>query len=82
MTRDLDIVIREPVSGEILAHCNGPARDGACAAVDVGAEVACAGQALLASGVEATPFPVPVGTTVCPVSLALALAGSPEVPSA
>lgn len=78
MTRDLEVVIRDPVSGEIIARCYGPLRDGGCAAVDAGAEVACAGLTVAPANADGTPYPVPAGSTACPVTWALALAASPD----
>lgn len=72
------IVIRD-AWGRTMAHCTGPTADGHCPRVGTGELVACAGR-VIASEMDggSIPFRVREDELTCPVTGALALAGSPD----
>ncbi|HZS15282.1 MAG TPA: hypothetical protein VFC09_11850 [Candidatus Dormibacteraeota bacterium] len=73
-----DIVIRD-AWGVAMAHCSGPAPSGACPRVGVGETVPCAGHTIVPDRPGAwLPYKVPDSEVSCPVTAALALAGSPD----
>lgn len=72
------IVIRA-ADGGILGECAGPDSRGMCPLVALGEVVPCAGLSLTADGHGSwLPYAVPGGETTCPVTMALALAASPD----
>jgi hypothetical protein len=73
MTTEFDILGLEP--GDQNDHCRGPDSDGSCPRVGVGEVVPCAGCILQpASAGERRPYLVSRQATLCPVTLAQALA--------
>lgn len=77
---ELEILFRD-AAGALAGHCSGPDGDGACSLVEPGTVVPCAGHSLVPDGHgHWLPFPVGAGTTVCPVTEGMELAGSPDVP--
>lgn len=77
------IVIRA-AEGDVLGECAGPDPRGVCPLVTPGHVVPCAGHTLTPNGHGSWfPYAVAGDETVCPVTLALALAASPDtVPAA
>ena len=72
------IVIKD-AAGEVTGACDGPDACGRCPHVAVGDVVPCAGQTVTPDGPGAwLPYAVPGAATVCPVTMALALAASPD----
>jgi hypothetical protein len=72
------IVIRD-AWGAAKAHCSGPTPAGACPRVGVGETVPCAGSTIAPDRPGAwLPYKVPDAEVTCPVTTALALAGSPD----
>jgi len=77
----LDLRMLDPETGQEVARCVGPRPDGACPRVDIGDVLPCAGCSLLPAGAAAAmSYAVPAQMTLCPVTLALAMAVSPETP--
>jgi hypothetical protein len=77
-----NIVIRD-MTGRLVARCDGPAHRGACPRVDIGDVVPCAGDTLAPGGPgRYVPFAVAPGETMCPITSALVMAGSPDVMAA
>jgi len=71
--------MRDPTTGAEVARCAGPRPDGACPRVAVGAVLPCAGCLLVPAGAElSAAYPVAGQMTLCPVTLALAMAVSPD----
>lgn len=72
------IVIRE-AAGEVVGQCTGADARGMCPRVAPGEVVPCAGHVLKTNGHGSwLPYAVPAGEVVCPVTMALALAASPD----
>ena len=66
-------------TGNEIRRCSGPAFDGSCPRVAVGGVLPCAGHVLvLATGGDAIPYQVSRQATLCPVTLAAALAVTPD----
>jgi len=73
------ILMLDVASGRVVGRCTGPTADGRCPRVTVGEILPCAGCALVpvdAPGAEA--YTVSAGMTLCPITVALALAVPPE----
>ncbi len=76
------IVIRD-MTGRLVGRCDGPAPRGACPRVAMGDVVPCAGDSLAPDGPgRRLPYAVAPGETMCPITSALVLAGSPDVMAA
>jgi hypothetical protein len=76
-----DLVMRDPYTGDEVARCIGPDADGRCPRVEVGEVLPCAGCLLLPRGAALSAgYPVDVHMTLCPVTLALAMAVTPDTP--
>lgn len=74
-----ELVMRDPVTGDVVSRCNGPRADGACPRVAVGEVLPCAGCILApANAGSAAGYPVSTQMTLCPVTLALAVAVTPD----
>ena len=69
-------------SGEEVQRCRGPAADGSCPRVVMGAILPCAGHALASetSAPGSQPYAVAGTATLCPVTLAAALAVASDSP--
>lgn len=66
-------------AGEIVGECAGPDPRGACPRAHLGDVIPCAGCLLTPDGHGAwLPYAVPAGETMCPLTMALALAASPD----
>ncbi len=63
-------------AGIEIDRCSGPTSDGSCPRVAVGSILPCSGHTLQSAdaSVGAQPYPVSAGATLCPVTLAAALA--------
>ena len=74
-----DLVMRDPATGAEVARCIGPRPDGACPRVGIGDVLPCAGCLLAPAGADlAAAYPVAAQMTLCPVTLALAMAVTPD----
>lgn len=70
------VVLRtDPATHRVLERCPGPSPDGACPFVGIGDVIPCAGDTLvLARTPGSAPYPVSRQMTMCPCTLAAALA--------
>jgi len=70
------VVLRtDPATHRVVQRCPGPSPDGACPFVGIGDVVPCAGDTLvLTRAPEAPPYTVPSQMTLCPCTVAAALA--------
>jgi hypothetical protein len=70
------LLILDEATGREVERCTGPAADGSCPRVSVGDILPCAGHALVAerTGAVGRPYGVSGQATLCPVTLAAALA--------
>lgn len=74
-----DLVMRDPATGAEVSRCVGPRPDGSCPRVAVGAVLPCAGCLLVPAGAAfSAAYPVAQQMTLCPVTLALAMAVTPD----
>ena len=71
---DTTLRILDEVTGSQLQRCNGPAPGGSCPRVAIGDLLPCAGHALAPEGSSGQPYAVSGEATLCPVTLAVALA--------
>lgn len=80
MTSEHALLILEGATGRETDRCTGPAADGSCPRVAIGDILPCAGcvLALAVDGGEAVPYPVSRQATLCPVTVAAALAVTPD----
>jgi hypothetical protein len=70
-----EILILAPGTHGFVGSCGGPSADGACPRVAIGETIPCAGYELALSGArDARPYEVSQRMTLCPVTLAEALA--------
>lgn len=77
--RKLDLVMRDPDTGDEVDRCAGPKADGSCPRVAVGEVLPCAGCILEPRGADLDEgYPVTAHMTMCPVTLALAMAVTPD----
>ncbi|MBV8529434.1 MAG: hypothetical protein JOZ75_14080 [Candidatus Dormibacteraeota bacterium] len=74
--------IIDEATGAQVQQCTGPLPDGSCPRVAIGDILPCAGHGLApaASGAGAQPYAVPGQATLCPVTLAAALAVASDAP--
>lgn len=74
--------ILDAESGEEVQRCTGPAADGSCPRVALGDILPCAGHALApaTSPPSSQPYAVAGTATLCPVTLAAALAVASDAP--
>lgn len=72
--------ILDEASGKQVQRCNGPAPDGSCPRVNVGDILPCAGYALRPAdtGAGRRRYSVSAQATLCPVTIAAALAVTPD----
>ncbi|MBV9101842.1 MAG: hypothetical protein JOZ46_10500 [Candidatus Dormibacteraeota bacterium] len=68
------LITLDEAGGSELQRCAGPATDGSCPRVAIGHLLPCAGHVLIAAAPDALPYTVPGRATLCPVTLASALA--------
>jgi hypothetical protein len=69
------IRILDPEGGDEVARCSGPAPDGSCPRVDIGAVIPCAGRVVDAlPEFGDRPYTVSMQMTLCPVTVAASLA--------
>jgi hypothetical protein len=80
MVSGAQLLILDEATGEEVQRCTGPAADGSCPRVEIGDILPCAGQALIPAGAAhgAQPYAVSGLATLCPVTLAAALAITPD----
>jgi hypothetical protein len=70
-----EIVILAPGTHRVVGSCSGPSANGACPRVAIGEMIPCAGYELALSGARDTrPYEVSPRMTLCPVTVAEALA--------
>ena len=73
------ILILDEVSGVEVQRCTGPAADGSCPRVAIGDIIPCSGHALVPAGAHTThPYAVSGQATLCPLTVAQALAVTPD----
>ena len=79
---DTTLRILDEASGGEVQRCIGQLPDGSCPRVAIGEILPCAGYALLPQHVAAgaQPYAVPGGATLCPVTVAAALAVASDTP--
>lgn len=72
----MTLIILDEATGREVQRCAGPAADGSCPQVAIGDLLPCAGHALVPNGSSAgaQPYAVSGQATLCPVTLAAALA--------
>ena len=71
----MTLLVLDESSSEVTQRCNGPSPDGSCPRVAIGELLPCAGHLLVPEGARAaTPYAVAGRATLCPVTLAAALA--------
>ena len=72
--------IVDAATGEDIGRCTGPAADGSCPRVAVGNILPCSGCVLvpLHAAEAAIPYAVSGQATLCPVTVAAALAVTPD----
>ena len=75
---DTTFLILDESSGSEVQRCTGPAADGSCPRVKVGELLPCSGHALVPAESTGQPYAVPGQATLCPVTLAAALAISSD----
>lgn len=69
------VLLLDPATHQEVGRCAGPAPDGSCPAVGIGEVIACAGCALVpAQAAGSPPYTVSRQMTLCPCTLAAALA--------
>ena len=69
------LLILDESSHEVTQRCTGPAPDGSCPRVAIGDILPCAGHLLVPEDAAGgTPYAVAGQATLCPVTLAAALA--------
>ncbi|MBV8194360.1 MAG: hypothetical protein JOY80_02410 [Candidatus Dormibacteraeota bacterium] len=71
---DTTLRILDEVTGSEVQRCTGPASDGSCPRVAIGDLLPCAGHALMPERSTGQPYAVSGQATLCPVTLAAALA--------
>lgn len=72
---DADIVFLDTGTLREVGHCRGPAADGSCPRVAIGEVIACAGCIVAPAGSpRRVAYPVGAQMTLCPQTLAAALA--------
>lgn len=77
------ILIIDPARSVVVSECSGPDVSGRCPRVAAGEVVPCGGATLAPAGQRrSAPFAVPLGETICPITLAMALAASPDAAGA
>jgi hypothetical protein len=70
-----EILIFDPETDGVVSSCSGPCADGACPRVAIGEMVPCAGYGLALAGARDTrPYAVSPRMTLCPLTVAAALA--------
>lgn len=63
----------------VVGSCSGPSANGACPQVAIGEVIPCAGYELALSGArDARPYEVSLRMTLCPLTVAEALAVQPD----
>ncbi|MDQ2959611.1 MAG: hypothetical protein M3R48_00955 [Candidatus Dormibacteraeota bacterium] len=74
------LLVIDHATGQELQRCTGPASDGSCPRVEIGDILPCSGHGLVAAGAPGgvQPYAVSGGATLCPVTLAAALAIAPD----
>ena len=79
---ELTLRILDVDSGEEVQRCAGPAADGSCPRIAIGDLLPCAGHALApeTTAPGSQPYPVAGTATLCPVTLAAALAVASDTP--
>ncbi len=72
--------IVDETTGQEIERCAGPSADGSCPRVTIGDVLPCAGHVLVpaAVGDQAVPYAVSGEATLCPVTVAVALAVTPD----
>ena len=70
--------ILDEFTGSEVQRCSGPAPDGSCPRVAIGDLLPCAGRALEPEGSAGQAYAVPAQATLCPVTVAAALAVSSD----
>jgi hypothetical protein len=70
------LLILDEASGDEVQRCSGPAGDGSCPRVNIGDILPCAGHALRPAdaGAGQRRYSVSAQATLCPVTIAAALA--------
>lgn len=75
------VLLLDPATHDELGRCAGPAPDGSCPAVSIGEVIACAGRAVIPDHAPGTPpYTVSRQMTLCPATLAAALAVPSDSP--
>ncbi len=74
------LLILDDMTGAEIQRCAGPSPDGSCTRVAIGDILPCAGHALMPAraAVGAQPYGVSGQATLCPVTVAAALAIPPD----
>lgn len=67
------IIATDPDTGEVVWHCPGPNKIGACRRIAIGEEVPCVGRVLVLVGTPDEPYVVPRHMSLCPLLLAESL---------
>lgn len=72
--------ILDEATGKEVMRCTGPAPDGSCPRVEIGDILPCSGHALAqaSAGDDAPTYDVPGQATLCPLTVAAALAVPPD----
>ena len=80
MSEETVLSIVDEATGREIERCAGPAADGSCPRVTIGDMLPCAGHVLvpLAPADRAFPYAVSGHATLCPVTVAAALAVTPD----
>jgi len=75
------LLILDEATGAEMQRCIGPAADGSCPKCSIGDVLPCAGYRLRPDGVaDQATYEVPGHATLCPVTLAAALAVATDTP--
>jgi hypothetical protein len=75
---DTTLLIFDEATGAEVQRCTGPASDGSCPRVAIGHLLPCAGHVLVPEDGAERPYAVSAQATLCPVTLAAALAVSSD----
>ncbi len=75
------LLILDEATGEEVQRCTGPASDGSCPRVTIGDILPCSGHLLMPVNASRgrQPYAVSGQATLCPVTVAFALAVTPDV---
>lgn len=80
MSEENVLSIVDEATGREIERCAGPAADGSCPRVTIGDVLPCSGHVLIpmTPGEAAFPYAVSGHATLCPVTVAAALAVTPD----